>query len=180
MFIDDSIPFDNKYGITRYYNDNNIRLDTILNNSNPYLWNYRKLYNKAIPDWTDHILINSETKFLENNYHKINKLYNEYINEMKEHPENLTSLSKGTWSRISIYDNIGWRNDKLNQSILNEIKNNFRIAYNHGFIFFLPIKKNSDSAPRLGHLHPLAVLRAHTGEFGTVLLEPAVHGLGAP
>jgi hypothetical protein len=140
FFINKQIPFDNKYGVKRYYNDNNIRLQTNNNKSNAYVWNYLKLFKQSQSNWTNNEKINNEKQYLENNYNKIFKMYKDYRNILEEHPENTTSLDSGSWSKISIYNINGW-NNSIKNIIIDQIKNKFNIAYNHGFIFFSQTSK---------------------------------------
>ena len=58
------------------------------------------------------------------------------------HPENSTSLSKGKWSRIPIYDIKGWNKD-FDDEIVKKIKSSFRLAYNYGLIFFSKTSPNT-------------------------------------
>lgn len=136
------IPFDNKYGVQRYYNDDNSRLQTDKTKSNAYLWNYLPLVEKSKANWSNDVLIQNEKEFLKKYSDEILNMYNKHIDKMKLHPENSTSLSNGEWSRIRIYDNKGWNKD-LNDEIVKKIESTFRLAYNYGMIFFSKTSPNT-------------------------------------
>ncbi|MBM08558.1 MAG: hypothetical protein CMF69_03140 [Magnetovibrio sp.] len=156
------IPFDNKYGVYRYYNNNNCRLKTDKTKSNAYLWNYLPLKTKSKSNWTNDIMIKKNIDFLEKKYNIIKNIYDKHICEMKEHPENLTSLSKGAWSRISLYGINDWE-EKFNGKIIDDIKSNFRIAYNHGLVFFSKTSPNTKIKAHYGSSN--LRIRLHLGIY---------------
>jgi len=157
IFYDNQIDFDINYTISRYYNINITTKDN-RNVSNSYLWTYKKLNPFEKPDWTNDLNIKKELDFLENNYQKIHNLYNSRIDYMCVHPEQNTSVNKGTWKRIPILDVNGWN---VKNEFIEELKKKCNIAYNHGLIFFSKTVPNTEIKEHYGSTN--LRIRLHLG-----------------
>lgn len=142
-----SISYDEKYGVVRYFNKPDAQDSPQKTQSAPYLWRYNKLLKHAHPDWSHDELLMDKIQFLKNNYKQIKRWHDVNIKLTSEHPENSTSLEYGNWKRIPIYGIFGW-NKEFDHTLIDKIKKNCRIAYNHGLVFF---SKTSPNTKIRGH-----------------------------